>query len=658
MKTQLLSIESVVSFCRAKPSGNNSYLGHCPAHDDENPSFSISTGTEDQVLVHCFSGCSQEAVLGALAPNKDLHCSARAVIAKAPAHVERETLLRVDRESFCITDEKSALGRTYLSLRGLDSPIDLDDVRFHPALRFTAEDKSKCDRPALLGRIRDERDELIGLQRIYLDDLGAKLDVASPKRVLGSMKGGSIRLGQPNDTLALAEGLETALAVRLATGMSTWAAVNASNLSAVVVPDAVNTVHIFADLDASETGEKEAEKAADRLRAQGRTVYIHLPPVVLKAKAKSVDWLDIYQQTGALEFTSSLDHLKTWRPPQKSENFDLISLEDLFVEPQEDLEWLWQDQLIVGGFSLVSAKPKVGKTTLVQALVAAIARGEPFLDRPTRKGRVIYLALEEKRSQIKSNFEKLFAQSQGRGAENVYIHPANAPENGLNKLSKITHRLRPVLVVVDTLFKLIQVGDGNDYASVNTALEPLANLARSTGAHLLAVHHNGKAEREGGDAILGSTSIFGAVDAAILLNKRCDSRTIMSTQRYGKDIEESVLGFDPITRNFTLGRHIDDHLATQAAEDLLEFLKEQKTPLTEEEIDASGIIKTRTSAKRKILRGLVESGAVKRSESGRRNDPFKYSANLVPSYIQEQETFDGTDGLTDSQAQGSRRAKK
>jgi len=41
------------------------WLACCPAHDDKNPSLSISQ-ISDKVLVHCFAGCEQWDVLQAL----------------------------------------------------------------------------------------------------------------------------------------------------------------------------------------------------------------------------------------------------------------------------------------------------------------------------------------------------------------------------------------------------------------------------------------------------------------------------------------------------------------------------------------------------------------------------------------------------------------
>ena len=46
--------------------GSNGYVCRCPAHDDDTPSLSIRGGAQGQVLVHCFAGCSYEAVLAAV----------------------------------------------------------------------------------------------------------------------------------------------------------------------------------------------------------------------------------------------------------------------------------------------------------------------------------------------------------------------------------------------------------------------------------------------------------------------------------------------------------------------------------------------------------------------------------------------------------------
>jgi putative DNA primase/helicase len=44
----------------------NGFSAHCPAHDDSNPSLSISEGNDGRILVHCHAGCSPEQICAAL----------------------------------------------------------------------------------------------------------------------------------------------------------------------------------------------------------------------------------------------------------------------------------------------------------------------------------------------------------------------------------------------------------------------------------------------------------------------------------------------------------------------------------------------------------------------------------------------------------------
>ena len=48
-----------------KKSGHG-YIACCPAHEDSNPSLSVSEGDEGKVLVNCFSGCTIEAICSSI----------------------------------------------------------------------------------------------------------------------------------------------------------------------------------------------------------------------------------------------------------------------------------------------------------------------------------------------------------------------------------------------------------------------------------------------------------------------------------------------------------------------------------------------------------------------------------------------------------------
>lgn len=59
------SLKRIIEVTRARKTGKG-WLGHCPAHGDRNPSFSINEGRDGLPLVRCHSGCSQSDVVQAL----------------------------------------------------------------------------------------------------------------------------------------------------------------------------------------------------------------------------------------------------------------------------------------------------------------------------------------------------------------------------------------------------------------------------------------------------------------------------------------------------------------------------------------------------------------------------------------------------------------
>ncbi|MBI4331496.1 MAG: hypothetical protein HY673_09470 [Chloroflexi bacterium] len=52
--------------CNPRPGHNGQRLTHCPAHDDENPSLSLTDSNDGHILLKCFAGCTQDAVIEAL----------------------------------------------------------------------------------------------------------------------------------------------------------------------------------------------------------------------------------------------------------------------------------------------------------------------------------------------------------------------------------------------------------------------------------------------------------------------------------------------------------------------------------------------------------------------------------------------------------------
>ena len=302
----------------------------------------------------------------------------------------------------------------------------------------------------------------------------------------------------------------------------------------------------------------------------------------------------------------------------------LVSLKDLLNRPDEELAYLVQGMFIRGGLGLLAGKPKAGKSTLARVLGFAVSRGEPFLGLPSKRGPVLYYAMEEKESEVRRHFCDMGAS----GSEEVYISTTGFAENALDALERDILRLKPALVIIDPLFRLVRVRDSSAYAEVSNALSPLMRIARSTEAHILCVHHLGKGQATGADAILGSTAIRGAFDINLLLNRSDKTRTLKSEQRYGEDLEETVLEYDEDNRTIQLGELKEDSDTLRIESQITAFLKRSYEPKSEKEIEHTVIGKTKW--KRAALRELVEKGLINRHGSGRKGDKYHYE--LVPSF--------------------------
>jgi hypothetical protein len=130
----------------------------------------------------------------------------------------------------------------------------------------------------MIGRIDNVDGELIGVHRTWLTRDSAGNWRRVDRAMLGRTAGGAVRLAGASETLMVAEGIEMALAAMRATGLPAWAALSTSGIVGLTLPQAVRAVKILADHDASGAGMRAARAAAERWVAEGRRVWIAMPP--------------------------------------------------------------------------------------------------------------------------------------------------------------------------------------------------------------------------------------------------------------------------------------------------------------------------------------------------------------------------------------------
>ena len=93
--------------------------------------------------------------------------------------------------------------------------------------------------------------EIVAVQLTFLHSGGQrKADVLEPRRAIGPLGAGALRLAPVAEHIGLAEGFETAWAAQLMHDMPVWAALGNKRYLKVLLPSEVKRVTIFADADA------------------------------------------------------------------------------------------------------------------------------------------------------------------------------------------------------------------------------------------------------------------------------------------------------------------------------------------------------------------------------------------------------------------------
>jgi putative DNA primase/helicase len=258
----------------ALPAARNQRL-RCPAcgRSDRDRTMGV-TVMHDRTIWHCFR-CGEA---GARRHAQSAATSRRARPVPQPVPEHHTTLTPHWRAVWAnLRPVRGTTAEQYLRARGCAIPSDDADIRYgelqHPSGHIG---------PCLLGLVTDALTrEPLTLHRTWIRADGRKADVDPPRLLLSRHRkaGGVIRLwpesSAPKTGLAIAEGIETALAVATVY-RPTWSCIDAGNLAALPVLDGVERLLIVADHD--EAGIRGARACARRWHAAEREVRIAMPP--------------------------------------------------------------------------------------------------------------------------------------------------------------------------------------------------------------------------------------------------------------------------------------------------------------------------------------------------------------------------------------------
>ena len=145
----------------------------------------------------------------------------------------------------------------------------------------------------------------MNIHRTFLTDNGYKADIESPRKMGAEIlskpvTGGAVQISPPSKVMAVAEGLETTLAVMEGTKLAMNCVLNTSLMKSWIPPVGVSVVIIFADNDKNNAGIEAAQVLYDKLTKLGYTCIIALPED--EDDLENVDWANVLELYGVEGF--------------------------------------------------------------------------------------------------------------------------------------------------------------------------------------------------------------------------------------------------------------------------------------------------------------------------------------------------------------------
>jgi hypothetical protein len=229
--------------------------------------------------------------------------------------------------------------------------------------------------------------------------------------------------------------------------------------------------------------------------------------------------------------------------------YKLQRLSDYSVIPST--ERLIDPYLPLGGQIVLAALPKTFKTYVGLSWACCIATGHKWLERPVKKGKVLYIALESYHGVLrrKEAWRKKHGYSKQDLDDIVCITvPINFARDGstYNALVDLaTQRFRPDFIVIDTWFKSTAGAKVSDQAEMTAALDRLTVFQKTLEevteykdslpqVTVLILAHTDKK----GIDLFGSVAQFANCDVLYMLNRQEHALEVTLSCVGARDIEE------------------------------------------------------------------------------------------------------------------------
>lgn len=201
------------------------------------------------------------------------------------------------------------------------------------------------------------------------------------------------------------------------------------------------------------------------------------------------------------------------------------------------------DELLYSGTYLFVGAPKVGKSFLMAQLAYHISTGTDLWGYKVRKGKVLYLALEDDYQRLQKRLYRMFGAN---CTEDLYFSVSAGQITGSldDQLNRFVQKNPDTkLIIIDTLQKVRKVGgESYSYANDYEIMTNLKKFADNNGICLLLVHHTRKQNADDAfETISGTNGLLGAADGAFILSKEKRTSNKATLEVSGRDQQDQKI---------------------------------------------------------------------------------------------------------------------
>lgn len=294
--------------------------------------------------------------------------------------------------------------------------------------------------------------------------------------------------------------------------------------------------------------------------------------------------------------------------------------------------WIWHGYLARHSLTLLTGQWKIGKTTLLAALLARMGSGGELAGRSVSPGQVVVITEEG----VNLWLLRLAKHGVGDWVQFAFAPFVRKPlprqwGHLLDDLADL-HRRRPIdLVVIDPLAAVLPGREESSAAAMTDALRPVRELAAS-GPGVLILHHPRKGSSLGGQGARGTGALPAFVDFLVEMHwpgpaaGESRRRRLSAWSRHEQTPRRVLLELSADGTDYAVVPDVPNGPDDEVGR-VFEGLLRGSPGLTAKELLGrwpAGVERPRCSAFYRRLRELTESGRLERSGRGHRHSPYRF----------------------------------